>query len=225
MESIIKSILIDKKSRKSKSSIIPNDLDSIRSTVLGKFYEGIIAKWLEEKEYYKFRNGKPSVYWHNILIPDKIDNSEEYKASLEKIIKDQKKKRTNSDGLFERGEKKYLWEAKNWPKWNQGCSDNKEQICKIFKETPWIFAKEVKHIGKNMPIQGIIFSWWNEFEGFKEFEDNISKIIEIEFKIYFTSNIIDDCRKEKYDWYIELVKEQQENLCLFFTELLGDSKL
>jgi len=194
MESIIKSILIGKNSRISKCSRIPTDLDSVRATVLGKFYEGIIAQWLAEIKKYQFLEGKPSVYWGDLKIPNG-DNYKDYKMALEEIKKDQKI-RTNSDGLFEQRQKYYLWEAKNWPKWNQGIPDE-DQILKIFKTTPWIFAKKVKHQGTEKPIRGVIFSWWKNFDKSSAFEKKISRIIGSKFKLYFTSEIIDDCRKNQ----------------------------
>lgn len=48
-----------------------------------------------------------------------------------------------------------------------------------------------------------------------------TQIINMPFKFYFTSNIIDDCRKKKYGWYEELIEEQKENIDEFFEELLG----
>jgi hypothetical protein len=129
------------------------------------------------------------------------------------------RKRTNSDGLFKKDNKHYLWEAKNWPKWNQGITDDKKQILNIFETTPWIFAKQVRHKGNDKNIEGIIFSWWNEFDNFSDFENHISKLIKAEFKIYFTANIIDDCKANQYKWYLKLVEEQQRNIAAFFRQL------
>ena len=53
-------------------------------------------------------------------------------------------------------------------------------------------------------------------------ENEIKQIINLPFKIYFTSNIIDDCRKEKYEWYQKLINEQKGNIEGFFKELLGE---
>ena len=218
---IIESIKIGNKSRKSKHSIIPNDLDSIRSTVLGKFYEGIVAKWLTENKKYDFLEGKPSVYWEDVQIHTKKHKYlENFKESLNK--KKENNKHTNSDGLFKINQTFYLWEAKNWPKWNQGTFDFKEQIYKIFTQSPWIFANKVKHKGEEKQIGGFIFSWWNKFDGYDKFKTEISDMINKNFEIYFTSNIIQDCRENRYDWYINLLEEQQQNINQFFNELSGN---
>ena len=217
MESITKSILTGKSSRRSKWSIVPNDLDSIRAMVLGKFYEGIVARWLVEIEKYTFLEGKPSVYWCDLKISNAA-KFKEYRTSL-KRIKKENKTRTNSDGLLEKNGKCYLWEAKNWPKWNQGLTDDKKQILNIFKTRPWIFAKKVKHKGYDKPIEGIIFSWWNEFDNYSDFEKETSKLIGADFKIYFTSNIIDDCRANQYKWYLRLIGEQRRNISGFLQQL------
>ena len=206
-------------SRKTQFCIISADLDSIRSTVLGKFYEGIVAKWLNEKGGYQFQPGKPAVYWQNITIPvgKKYDD---YRAGLKKLIKN-KKKRANSDGLFKKGNGYYLWETKNWPKWDEGYSNEKEQILDIFKGTPWLFTKKVNHNGTEIPIEGVIFSWWQKFDKFKDFEKELSLLIGSQFRIYFTSEIIDDCRRNKYKWYLKLINEQEQNIATFFKELKG----
>jgi len=189
-------------------------LDSIRSTVLGKFYEGIVAKWLDTHGY-TFQEGKPCVYFKDLQIPGTLPD---YRKSL----KNNKKIHTNSDGLFLRttSQEHYLWEAKNWPKWSGGLRD-RNQIEKIFKTTPWVFAKQVRHKGKDKPLSGIIFSWWKRFDGFREFEKTTSETIGLKFKLYFTSEIIDDCRKEQYPWYIKLIEEQRHNMKDFFSELLA----
>jgi len=209
-----------KKSRKSKNSIIPNDLDSIRSTLFGKFYEGIIAKWLQEKEKYTHKKGKPCAYWNEIL---ELKSSDDFSIKLNKSLNDKKQrnKHTNSDGLFEKNGKLYLWEAKHWAKWDEGKAIQ-TQVKDLLSGSPWILAKKVKHCGKPIAIDGILFSWWQKFEGYDMAEKEIERIINLPFKFYFTSEIIKDCRREKYDWYIKLVNEQKENIDEFFKELLGE---
>jgi len=223
MVRVIDIILTGKKSRKSNDSIIQNDLDSIRATLLGKFYEGIVAKWLMIKEGYDFVEGKPMVFWNDVHIPnvEHID-LDEFKTNLAE--KQRKHKRTILDGLFEKDQKCYLWEAKNWPKWDQGTSNFKEQIYNVFKEKPWIFADKFVHANLKKEITGFLFSWWNEFDGYKDFEKEIEDLIGKEFKIFFTSDVIQECRDNSYSWYLDLVLEQQKNIHDFFTELIGDIK-
>ncbi len=211
---------------KSKESVIPTDLDSIRATLFGKFYEGIIAKWLEEKEGYQHLQGKPCVYWkciEELLNPskDSFINSfidiNSFIVSLNKSLKHKKENniRANLDGLFKKADVLYLWEAKNWPKWN-------EQVENILERSPWLLTKIVKHKGKYKPIGGILFSWWQKFEGWETLQEDISRIINLPFIFYFTSEIIDDCRQKKYEWYQKLINEQKKNIDNFFRELLGE---
>ena len=211
-----------KNSRKSKHSIIQNDLDSIRSTLFGKFYEGIIAKWLQENEGYIHQKGKPCVYWKET---DHIKNSLK-NSFVDKINNALKKKkenniRTNSDGLFKKNNCYYLWEAKHWAKWNEGKSIG-TQVWDLLSNSPWILAKKVKHGSEFKDIKGILFSWWQEFNEYEEMEKITTQIINVPFKFYFTSNIIDDCRKKKYGWYQKLIEEQKENIDEFFEELFGE---
>jgi len=212
-----------KQSRKSKKSIIETDLDSIRSTFFGKFYEGIIARWLQEKEGFEHQKGKPCVYWKDTNPLNNSLKNDEFVINLNKALVKKKENniRTNSDGLFEKNGELYLWEAKNWPKWDEGKKPS-EQVKNLLSESPYILAKQVKIGGQNKEIKGILFSWWHEFENYKELQNYISSLLKISFKFYFTSNIIDDCRKNKYDWYIELINEQKNNIVDFCNELLGN---
>jgi len=219
---MIDTLDIFKKAGKSKKSIIQNDLDSIRSTLFGKFYEGIIAKWLEESEGYTHLKGKPCVYWNETNYA-KNTSSTDFIKKLNKALKEKKNNniRTNSDGLFEKNGHHYLWEAKHWAKWDEG-KPIQAQGRDLLSNSPWILAKKVKHAGKSTEIDGILFSWWQKFEGCEKVEEEINQIIGLSFKFYFTSEIIDDCRKKKYGWYQGLINEQKGNIDEFFKELLGE---
>jgi len=206
---------------KSEESIIQTDLDSIRSTLFGKFYEGIIAKWLEDQENYKHMPGKPNVYW-NETSPLAVAKTDLGKA-LNEALKTKKKNNfwANMDGVFEKDNQLYLWEAKNWAKWDEG-KKLKQQVEDLLKSSPWLLADKIKHKGTYKELHGFIFSWWQEFEGHKDLEHDINKLINRPFAFYFTSNIIEDCRTKKYQWYQNLVNEQKKNIDAFFKELLGE---
>jgi hypothetical protein len=210
-----------KDSRIAKHSAIPNDLDSTRSTLFGKFYEGIIAEWLHKHEGYEHQRGsKASVYWNDI---ENIKHGEnEFAETLNETLVEKKKNiRANLDGLFKKDGRYYLWEAKHWAKWDEG-KPIREQVRDLLSCSPWILAKKVKHGGLSVDIDGILFSWWQKFEGYEKIEEEIGKIISLSFKFYFTAEIIDDCRRGKYDWYQKLINEQKENIEEFFKELLGE---
>lgn len=202
----------------SKNSIISKDKNSIRSTLFGTFYEGIIAKWFVEKEGYIHREGRPCVYWNQI---EELKSTDDLSNNLNKSLLDKKLhgKHSNSDGLFERDEKYYLWEAKNWPKWREGKTFVK-QVQDVLGDSPWLLAKKVKFKSEEKAIDGFLFSWWKQFDTYEEIEKQIEKITGLPFKFYFTSDIINECRREKYVWYKELVNEQKENIEEFFQILL-----
>lgn len=208
-----------KEESQSRESIIQTDLDSIRSTFLGKFYEGIVANWLEEKEGFVHQKGKPQVWWNEIL---ELKPTDEFSTNLNESLKAKKKdnQHTYSDGLFEKNGELYLWEAKNWPKWNEGKKLYK-QVKDLLSISPYILAKQVKIGGQNKKIKGLLFSWWEKFENYEELQKYISSLVGIPFKFYFTSDILDDCRENKYDWYIRLIKEQKNDIVEFCDKLLG----
>lgn len=149
--------------------------------------------------------------------------SDDFSIKLNESLnyKKQRNRHTNSDGLFEKNGKSYLWEAKHWAKWDEG-KPIQIQVEDLLSNSPWILTKKVKHGGKLIEIDGILFSWWQRFCRYDETEKKIEGIIELPFRFYFTSEIIDDCREKKYDWYIKLVNEQKENIDEFFKELLGE---
>lgn len=209
-------------SKKSKESIIQTDLDSIRSTLFGKFYEGIIARWLVEKEGFEYHKGRPNVYWSDIKeLKSKDDFSKKLNQALNGKKRD--KKYTNSDGLFEKNGNFYLWEAKNWPKWRGKEKTLDEQVKnEALANSPWLLARQIHLRGEKRNISGMLFSWWQRFEECKKLENEVKETIGMPFKFYFTAEIVDDCRKEKYDWYIKLVNEQKQNIDKFFEEILGD---
>lgn len=219
---MIDTLKIFEKAGKSKESIIQNDLDSIRSTLFGKFYEGIIAKWLEENEGYIHQESKPCVYWKETESL-KVSLKNDFVMNLNEALEKKKRNniRSNLDGLFEKNKRYFLWEAKHWAKWDEGKTIE-TQVRDLLSYSPWILTKKVKHGGEFINIQGILFSWWQEFDGYMRMEKEIKQIIKLPFKIYFTSDIVDDCRKEKYEWYQKLVNEQKENIEDFFMELLGE---
>ena len=130
-------------------------------------------------------------------------------------------KHSNSDGLFSKDGKHYLWEAKHWAKWNEG-KPPKQQVEDLLGNSPWLLAKNVRHQGKLKDIDGFLFSWWQRFEGHEKLRIEVSQTINLPFRFYFTSEIIDDCRTNKYQWYRDLVNEQKENINEFFSEILGE---
>jgi len=217
---MIETLDIFGKTGMSRKSKIKTNLDSTRSTLFGKFYEGIIANWLEKNHGYIHLQGKPCVYWDNTNLAK--NSSDQFIKSLNNVLKIKKKNnvRANLDGIFEKNNKLYLWEAKNWPQWNGG-KQIKEQVYDLLSNSPWLLAKEAKHNGEVKKIHGVLFSWWQRFEGEKKFQKDLSRQIRLPFKIFFTSEIIDDCRNKKYKWYRELVGEQENNILGFFEELYG----
>lgn len=207
--------------RNSKDSLISTNLGSIKSTLFGKFYEGIVAHYLVDREGYKHLQGKPCVYWKD--IPANKHSKNNLLNTLYQGLTDvnnSKKVHTNSDGLYFKEGKYYLWEAKNWPKWKTDKSIY-EQTYKLLLNSPWILAKSVIHKNKTYNINGILFSWWQEFDNYEELENELSDSIGLKFKFYFTNKILDECRSEQYDWYIKLIKEQEKNINELFNDLLS----
>ena len=86
---------------------------STRSTLFGKFYERIVAKWFEETQNYDLKrwdNGathKPRIYWHKLsLVNFNFRNELKFKAKVEKLLQSGKSYCT-PDGLLERNQNLY----------------------------------------------------------------------------------------------------------------------
>lgn len=202
-------------------SVIQTDLDSIRSTLFGKFYEGVVAKHLEEKKKYSFL-GKAAVNWADCIKTSKKDDfSQKLNNSLQQKI-DNNKTRANPDGLYEKEGEYYLWEAKNWACWDEGKSSVFKQVRDLLNESSWLLGTKARVNGKEYQIDNFIFSWWDPFQDFNSIEVEVSESIGKPLDIMFTLDIIDDCRKNKYGWYQELINEQKKNIDEFFRELLGE---
>jgi hypothetical protein len=216
---------------RSNVSIIENDLDSVRSTVFGKFYEGIIAGYLVKQKKFEYLKKKPNVYFRDKNKYKKnvenIQSDDPFIVKLNESLVKEKRIHTNSDGLFKKGKKYYLWEAKNWPKWNEGKKLDK-QVEDLLSSSTWLLAKSVYLSGTRISIDGIFFSWWDFRDEKKSYEKELKKLekgvanlLSIKFKIFYTSQIISNCIKKNYEWYTDLINEQKINIDKFFKQLLG----
>ena len=203
----------------------PNQIinDSKKATIFGTFYEQIVRSWLENIEKYHIFEGKPRVYWKTIRI-DTEDTSlftKNIKLKLQKIL-DQNRSYCIPYGFLTKDEKYYIWEAKNWPFWKE----NKlplEQLRDVLSELPQIFADQVNYRKKTYnDIAGFVFSWWDRLDDIEDLIESIERITGKKFKIYFTSEILKDCIKNQYAWYIEIIKEEQERSKDLFKGLLGN---
>ena len=125
------------------------------------------------------------------------------------------------DGLFERGQKIYIWEAKHWPLYPEKGPES--QIWNYFSDNPWILAQTCHQGGEAKEITGFLFSFWDMDTSVKNrIEDRVNKIIgENRFKIVRTIEVIDDCIRNQYDWYKCIIGQEKTNVDEFFEQLLG----
>ena len=200
---------------------------STRSTLFGKFYERIIAKWLELKKDYQLkrrRNGavcKPRIEWKEIVLGD-FDIAQESSFNQEKVRQTlQSKFHCTPDGLFECNEKVYIWEAKNWPLYPD--KGPKVQIWNYLSEHPWILATTCICDKTKREISGFLFSFWDiDFTEKNEIEHGVNRIIgKAKFEIILSNEIIEDCIQNQYDWYVDIITEEKCNIDTFFDQLLG----
>ncbi len=195
--------------------------DSVKSTLFGKFYEDILRKWFAETKGYKILDGKPRVYWKNVP-PCSKDN----KASviINNELKKYKKNRhwCTPDGIFERSNKFFIWEAKNWPQWTEG-KDPLNQLRDHLLSMPMILANKAVYNKKEYELGGVIYSWWSEPEGFNEIKSEIDNLLSPRsFDLHSTLDILEDCIQYKYSWYLEIINREKDRTNKLFQELLGE---
>jgi hypothetical protein len=213
-------VLIDSGMAKTAVEIIN---DSTKATLFGRFYEHIVSKWLVENRGYVHCEGKPRVFWNSIGL---INRDGIPAKKLNEILKkyQSEKLRCIPDGIFKQNEKYYIWEAKNWT-----YTDGKEpvdQLKDLLFSMPLI--NTTKAIYKTQPydVDGILFSWWLKPEGKDEEVESLLREIRdlIEprtFDIFYTGDILVECIREQYPWYLEIIKEEEARINGFFKDLRG----
>lgn len=199
--------------------------DGTRATLFGRFYEGIVSRWLEEKRGYKLARHssgavhKPRIYWNKIQW-DKFDYSGEelFNPKIEDL---RKRSYCIPDGCFVNEGKFYIWEAKNWPRYPE--KGPKPQIWAYLSSYPWILATTFDLGDKEQDIAGFLFSFWDMPAPIKdEIEQGVNRIIGAnKFEIVLTSPIIYDCIRRQYDWYAEITRRERRNVNNFFDQLAG----
>ena len=196
--------------------------DPLKSTLFGKFYERIVSEWLKNIEGFDVFEGKPRVYWADV----DFNKKDEIKAAemLNDSLRDRKenKKYCTPDGLLTRDGEFYLWEAKNWPLWSEG-KEPATQLRDVMADLPQLLAKKCTYRKQGYKIDGFIFSWWKKPPEsddiiIKEYNEIINPGM---LKIYYTSDILSDCIKNKYEWYLEIIETEKERMNTLFKDLSG----
>ena len=188
----------------------------VKSTLFGKFYEGIVLGWLKENEHFVPSDGKPRIYWEDV---DPVNGN----TQLNKLLEDYKaeKQFCTPDGLLEKEDKFYIWEAKNWPLWKEGKKDY-DQLRDVLLSLPQLLATEADYRKEKKAVHGFLFSWWSEPIGANALLEEIRTLIAPRtFEIYYTNLILEDCIERQYPWYVQIVTKEKLGVEKFFKDLLG----
>jgi hypothetical protein len=196
--------------------------DPTKSTLFGRFYEKILLNWLEEKKGFTPSIGKPRIYWKDVEFKREVNGStHKLKEALERIKKD--KQFCTPDGLFKKDDKYYIWEAKNWPLWDEGKLPL-DQLTDLLFSVPFFLATKAVYKTKDYKIAGFLFSWWSQPENVEFLLMKIKILIAPRtFEIFYTANIIEDCIKNKYPWYLQIIENEKTRASELFEDLLGNS--
>ncbi|MEO0126811.1 MAG: hypothetical protein ABIL44_03560 [candidate division WOR-3 bacterium] len=196
--------------------------DPIKSILFGKFYEKIVSGWLKERGGFTTFDGKPRIYWEDVEFAQGISG---LVSKLNMILKKCRNENQfcTPDGFMEKDGKYYVWEAKNWPLWSE---DKKplNQLTDLLYSMPLILATKAIYRTKEYEVSGILFSWWSKPDGVEYLLKEINGLIAPRtFEIFYTADILEDCIKNKYPWYLQIVKEEKEKIDELFRDLKGDS--
>ena len=192
--------------------------DPIKATLFGKFYEKIVLGWFKEKRLGTPLDGKPRVYWENV---DSAKGDCELVTRLNDVlVKYQKEKQfCTPDGLIERGGRYYLWEAKNWPQWTEGKQPLK-QLEDLLWNMPFILAKKALYRTVEYNVDGILFSWWSKPKGVESVLQKINNLTApCTFEIFYTADVIEECIREHYQWYLRIINEEKARIDKLFRDL------
>jgi len=196
--------------------------DSIKATLFGKFYEKIVLGWFKEKEGFIPFEGKPRIYWKDVKS---LNRDSEAVSNLNELLKKYKKEKQfcTPDGLLQKEDKFYIWEAKNWPLWSEGKKPL-VQLKDLLFSMPLIFATTAIYRTQKYNVHGILFSWWSKPEGVKSLLRKINTLIAPRtFEMFYTDDILEECIQNKYPWYLQIIEGEKERIDGLFRDLLGQS--
>jgi len=78
---------------------------------------------------------------------------------------------------------------------------------------PLILATKAVYRGKDYEVSGFLFSWWSKPEGVESLLGDINGLIAPRtFEIFYTADIIEESIKNKYPWYLQIIKEEKARM-------------
>ncbi len=201
----------------------PNEIinDPVKATLFGRFYEKIILRWFEEIKGFTVFEGKPRVYWKDVEF---AKGNGEGVNKLNTILKKYKQEKHYCipDGFLKKDGRYYIWEAKNWPLWTEGKSPI-NQLRGLLFSMPLILTTKAVYRNVEYEVNGILFSWWSKPDGVESLLEETNKLIAPRtFEIFYTNEVLQDCIKNKYSWYLEIIKKEKSKIDELWRDLLGD---
>jgi hypothetical protein len=192
----------------------------LKSTLFGKFYEGIVLGWLKENKHFTPSDGKPRIYWKD-LEPISGDSQDAIKLNKSLAKYKAEKQFCTPDGLLQKEDKSYIWEAKNWPHWKEGKTEF-NQLKDVLLSLPQMLATEADYKKEKKTVHGFLFSWWSEPMGANALIEEIRTLIAPRsFEIFYTKPMLEDCIEKLYPWYVQIVDKEKLSVEKFFKDLLG----
>jgi len=196
--------------------------DPVKATLFGKFYEKIISRWFKEIKGFTVFDGKPRVYWKDV---ESAKRSGKGVTKLNRILKKYKQKKhyCTPDGFLQKNGRYYIWEAKNWPLWTEGKNPI-DQLRDLLFSMPLILTTKAVYRNVKYEVNGVLFSWWSKPDGVESLLGEINKLIAPRtFEVFYTDEILKDCIKNKYPWYLEVIKKEKYRIDELWKDLLGDA--
>lgn len=207
------------------STLIQQQLDELfslknaggmRVFLFAKFYEDLLREYFRYSGY-QVLAGKPKIVWKKIRVPSKIHGN-----GHQRLVSRLEHFQANAvycmpDGLFVKDDRYFVWEAKNWVQ---------ELYPSPFADRVWDFAwllsRQTEYKGRAYELSGFIISWWEREPGMDEALAELKKCVHpLTVDLIITKEILHECIASQYEWYLDFIRQKQENINKFFDVLLG----
>lgn len=203
-----------------------NELFSLKNSggmrvfLFAKFYEDLLRAYFRHSGY-EVLSGKPRIYWNRISLPIKVRNDSHSRLANKLKELQQNAVYCIPDGLFRRDNSYFVWEAKNWVQ-ELYPSPFADRVW----DFAWLLARQVEYRGQAYKISGFVISWWEREQGMDEALTELRKCVDpLSVDLVITKEVLQECITAQYEWYINLVRDIQENINQFFDVLLGNDSM
>ena len=87
---------------------------------------------------------------------------------------------------------------------------------------PQILAKKAVYKTKEYDIHGFLFCWWKKPDNVETLIEEVRALIAPRtFDILYTADILEECIREQYPWYLRIIRKEEKRINELFNDLYG----